>query len=329
MIRKRLLFISWIFSTTVLFNGCSETGKPELIRSPVISGYFADPTILIENDIFYVYATIDPWGGDSLALFKSTDFKSWERIPLNWPTKAQCSSPTSNDSRVWAPSVVKGSDGKYHMFISVGSEVYAGISESPEGPWRNVKPGGGPLISTQKELNIHTIDAEAFIDTDGQAYLYWGSGWDWKDGHCLIAKLNDSLTDLVTEPLDITPPNYFEAPYMLKNEDNYFLMYSQGKCTDETYMVRVSVSATPYGPWEELTESPLLSTTNDKTTLGPGHHTLFRYGDQHYILYHRIFNNENTLLRELAIDSLNFDQEGNPVKVIPRGIVTDFIQAAK
>lgn len=306
---------------------CQQPEAPkEMISNPFIPGHFADPSVVAHEGKFYIYATIDPWGGDSLAMFTSSDFKNWESTRLNWPTKAQCTSPTSNDSRVWAPSVVKGKDGKFHMFVSVGSEVYAGISDSPEGPWANVKADGSPLITTQKAENIHTIDAEAFIDTDGQAYLYWGSGWDWKDGHCLIAKLNESMTELTSEAVDITPPNYFEAPYMLKKDGKYLLMYSHGKCTDATYQVRVSESDSPFGPFTEISSSPVLCTSEDKTTLGPGHHTLLQHGGQHYILYHRIQNNNNTLLRELCIDSLNFNQSGNMLKVVPRGGVTAFVK---
>lgn len=318
--------IAVVFAGALLTH-CQQPEAPrETISNPFIPGHFADPSVVEHDGKFYVYATIDPWGGDSLAMFTSTDFKNWEASRLNWPTKAQCISPTSTDSRVWAPSVIKGNDGKFHMFVSVGSEVYAGISDHPAGPWINVKPDNSPLITTQKAENIHTIDAEAFIDTDGQAYLYWGSGWDWKDGHCLIAKLNESMTELISDPVDITPPNYFEGPIMLKKNGKYLLMYSNGKCTDETYQVRVSESDSPFGPFTEISTSPVLSTTPDKTTRGPGHHTLLQYGDQHYILYHRIQNNEKELLRELCIDSLNFDQSGNMMRVVPRGGVAAFVK---
>ncbi|MEQ8473686.1 MAG: family 43 glycosylhydrolase [Marinoscillum sp.] len=332
---NKVFTISILVGIVVCF-GCSKSQKKinadqsafsiEGLTNPIIDGYFADPSIVMDEGTFYVYATIDPWGGDSLALFKSVDFKNWERVPLNWPTKAKCTSPTSNDSRVWAPSVIKGLDGKFHMFVSVGSEVYAGISDSPEGPWRNVKTDNSPLISTQKADDIHTIDAEAFIDDDGQAYLYWGSGWDWEDGHLLVARMNESMTELTSETHDITPSNYFEAPYMLKRDGRYFMMYSFGKCIDETYQVRVSEAKTPFGPFTEIAESPILSTDTARSTVGAGHHTVMEYGGQNYILYHRIKDNNQTLLRELCIDSLNFDKHGNMMKVIPNGEVKVFVK---
>ena len=283
-----------------------------MIKNPLFPGYYADPSIIVDNNKFYIYATIDPWGGDSLALMVSADFKNWKSQPLNWPTKAACHSPASNDSKVWAPSVIKGRDKKYHLFVSVGSEVYCGISDHPEGPWKNVRADNGPFIKTQKSINVHTIDAEVFMDDNGKAYLYWGSGWNWKDGHCFVAELNEAMDQFVNTPKDITPPNYFEGPYMLKRNATYYLMYSQGKCTDSSYKVRYSTADNPYGPWKEGINSPILSTDLSKNIIGPGHHTILHFKNQYYIIYHRISDSKIPgLRREICIDHLSFDQSGN------------------
>lgn len=310
------LILALVFSLqTKAQKGCARTG---FTGNPIIPGYFADPTVLVANNKYYIYATIDPWGGDSLALWVSDDFKNWKRKPLNWPTKQLCKSPTSNDSKVWAPSVVLGADKRYHMFVSVGSEVYAGVSDHPEGPWRNVKADGSPFIATQKAINVHTIDAEAFIDDNGKSYLYWGSGWDWKDGHCYFGELNKTMDEFVETPKDITPPNYFEGPYMIKRNGTYYLMYSEGKCTDSTYKVRYSTSRSPVGPWKEGKNSPILTSNMANHLIGPGHHTVLKHKGKHYIIYHRIsYPLQKDLLRELCIDELSFDKEGNINKVQP------------
>ena len=311
---KRLLFFVFVVVSV------TASAQQNFISNPIIPGYFADPTIIVANNKFYLYATIDPWGGDSLAFFVSTDLKNWERKPLNWPTKAQCASKTANDSKVWAPSVIKGNDGKFHMFVSVGSEVYAGVSDAPEGPWKNVKAGDGPFITTQKSINVHTIDAEVFLDDNGKAYLYWGSGWNWKDGHCFVAELNEQMDTFISTPKDITPPGYFEAPYMIKRKGTYYLMYSDGKCTDSTYKVRYSTANNPIGPWTQGKNSPVLSSNTAKNIIGPGHHTILLYNKKYYIIYHRIANTANKandLLREICIDELSFDKKGNINMVKP------------
>ncbi len=313
---KLLLFASLI---SCLAFGQKESISLKKISNPFVKGYFADPAVIKHDDKYYVYATFDPWGGDSLACFVSGDFKNWQRILLNWPTKQQCASPQSNKNKVWAPGVIKGLDNRFHMFVSVGSEVYAGVADRPEGPWKNVRKDNGPFIATQRSINVHTIDAEPFIDDDGKVYLYWGSGWDWKDGRCYIAELNTSMDSIISKPIDITPPNYFEAPFMVKYEDKYYLMYSDGNCTDTSYKVRYAVSNHPSGPWKEGANSPVLSSGMKKNILGPGHHAVLKEKNKYYILYHRIKSlNEKDLLRELCIDELKFDKSGNIQKVKTR-----------
>ena len=222
---------------------------------------------------------------------------------------------------VWAPSVVRGKDGKFYMYVSVGSEIWAGVSNHPLGPWKNAKEDNSPLINSKFFPDYHMIDAECFIDDDGQAYLYWGSGWNWVNGKCFVVKLRSDMMTFDGEPCDVTPPNYFEAPYMLKKDNIYYLIYSQGKAIDATYKIRYSIGKTPFGPWAEGMNSPILKTSDDSTTYGPGHHTIFSQDGQYYILYHRIFpQKESYVLRQLCVDSLNFDDEGNIKKIVPRGI---------
>lgn len=286
--------------------------------NPIIPGYYADPTVIKHGDKFYIYVTLDPWGGDELGLWESSDLTNWTLIPLNWPTKELCQSKTSNHNKVWAPSVIKGKDGKFHMFISVGSEIYAGVADHPAGPWRNAVSGNQPLIATQAAQGIHTIDAEAFIDDDGQAYLYWGSGLNWVNGHCMIAKLNPEMNKLDEECKDITPEQYFEGPHMIKRNGIYYLTYSEGLCTDHTYKVQYSTSKTPYGPFVFGNNNPILSSDLEKGVKGPGHHTILSYKGKHYIIYHRIsLNSSKELLRQICIDRMEFSKQGDLIKVIP------------
>lgn len=308
-----LILIGYIAS------GCSQKSDG-YISNPIYNGYLADPSIVKLDDTYYIYATYDPWGGDELAVIVSKDFINWEIKHLNWPTKQACTSATSGDSRVWAPSVIKALNGKYYMYVSVGSEVWVGVSEDPLGPWQNAKGDQTPLINRDIFPEFHMIDAECFIDDDGQAYLYWGSGLNWINGHCFAVKLNNDMVTFDGEIKDITPPNYFEAPFMLKHNNIYYLMYSEGKCTDYSYKVRYSTGKTPFGPWEEGATSPILSTSDDSTTYGPGHHTVFNEQGQDYILYHRIYQYKDSLLRQLCIDSLNFTAQGDIKKVNPNGI---------
>lgn len=289
------------------------------LSNPLLSGYFADPTVVLDKGKYFIYATIDPWGGKELAVFETKDFLSFKRHHLNWPTKESCTSVSSNNSMVWAPSVVKGKDHKFYMYVSVGSEIWAGVSNTPLGPWKNIKPDNTQLVSARDFPNVHNIDADCFIDDNGQAYLYWGSGFKWINGKCMAVKLNKDMHTFIGKPIEVTPPGYFEAPHMIKRNGQYILMFSEGKAIDDTYKIGYSTAKTPFGPFETGKNSPILSTIPGTKTVGPGHHTVLNFKGQDFILYHRIVpQTEKYVLRELCMDSLQFDVLGNIQKVIPK-----------
>ncbi|MDR1681963.1 MAG: family 43 glycosylhydrolase [Candidatus Symbiothrix sp.] len=309
-----VLSINVFIQTQIL----AQTESTVELHNPVIPGTFADPSVVEHEGKFYVYATIDPWGGDSLACWASDDFQNWELHKLNYPTKLACTSSLSNGNKVWAPSVVKRGD-TFYMYVSVGSEVWCGLAKHPLGEWRNPL-GDKPLIAFDTTKYYHVIDAEAFIDDDGKAYLYWGSGWEWINGHCFAAELGNDMCSFKTKPVEVTPKNYFEAPFMVKHNGKYFLTYSDGKTIEDTYKVRYAVGDSPFGPFEEAANSPILETNDSLQVYGPGHHAFFSFRGKNYILYHRhsLPFVPGTANRQICINEFEFDDENNRiVKIIP------------
>ena len=286
--------------------------------NPILPGYFADPSLVQFGGKYYIYATLDPWGGKTLGCWESSDFKQWTYRELNWPTKAACTSPTSGGSMVWAPSVVRVSDGKFYMFVSVGSEVWVGTADHPLGPWRDAH-GGTPLIPGNYKPGYHMIDAEAFVDDDGAAYLYWGSGWDWKNGHCFAVKLKPDMASFDGEPRDVTPGNYFEGPFMSKHDGRYYLSYSQGITIRDTYQVHYAIGDSPLGPFKEASNSPMLVTDKARNIVSPGHHAIFTHDGRTYILYHRhsVPYVPEQAYRQTCVDELHFTADGLIAKIVP------------
>jgi len=306
------------FSALLMLMLISLSSMAQQVSNPIIPGYFADPTVVKQNGTYYIYATIDPWGGDELGVFETKDFVNFTRHHLNWPTKKACNSPTSNNSMVWAPSVVRGKDKKFYMYVSVGSEVWAGVSDQPLGPWKNLKKDNTPIIAAKDFPAVHNIDADCFVDDDGNAYLYWGSGFNWINGKCMAVKLKPDMFSFVNKPVEVTPSGYFEAPHLIKRNNEYLLMFSEGKAIDETYRIGYAVGKTPFGPFQKGKNSPILSTIPGTATIGPGHHTVVTLGKQDYVLYHRIVpQKEKYVLRELCLDSLKYDNKNQPMKVVP------------
>ena len=313
---KTLLYLQFLFSTVVCL--ADDIDLSPGCTNPILPGYFADPSIVQYEGKAYIYATLDPWGGETLGCWESADFKNWTFRELNWPTKAACTSPTSKEAMVWAPSVVQGTDGKFYMYVSVGSEVWVGTADHPLGPWSNLLVDQ-PLIPENFKPGFHMIDAEAFIDDDGQAYLYWGSGWNWINGKCWVVKLKPDMKTFDGEVRDVTPANYFEAPFMVKRHGRYFLMYSSGKTTTDTYQVHYAVGGSPLGPFAEAANSPILVSDPERNILSPGHHAVFRHEGQDIILYHRhsIPFDPEFIGRQVCIDPIQFNPVGTITKVKP------------
>lgn len=298
--------------------------------NPILPGYFADPSLLAHDGKFYLYATVEPWGGRTLGAWESTDFTHWTFRELNWPTKEVCTSPTSKSALVWAPSVIRAPGGRFLMYVSVGSEVWVGTAPHPLGPWRDANDGR-PLVSTAWNSTYHMIDAEAFADDDGSLYLYWGSGWGWKNGRCFAVKLRPDGVTFDGEPRNVTPANYFEAPFLFKHAGRYYLTYSQGKTTIDTYQVHYAVGDTPLGPFTEAANSPLLVTDHARDIVSPGHQALFRHEGRTYLLYHRhrLPYIADSAYRQTCVDEVRFTADGLMEKIRPTHAGPDLMHARK
>lgn len=72
----RLKFLFFIFIIGLW--GCNQKEQSR-ITNPIIDGYYADPSIIKYEGKFYIYATIDPWGGEELGVFVTEDFQSFEK----------------------------------------------------------------------------------------------------------------------------------------------------------------------------------------------------------------------------------------------------------
>ena len=110
----------------------------------------------------------------------------------------------------------------------------------------------------------------------------------------------------------------FEAPFVFKRGDTYYFTYSSGSCHDHTYRVQYATSkAGPMGPFTY--KGCILETNADGTIHGPGHHSIIEEDGHYYIVYHR-HNNPHSVHgfnRQVCIDEMSFDAEGNILPVVP------------
>ncbi len=282
--------------------------------NPIIPGYFADPTIKKFGDTYYIYATTDGNGGGlgPSQVWTSKDFINWTMQDMNWPTT----------HFYWAPDVTLGNDGKYYMYYCQPVEIYGASSSTPIGPWTPLNADGKAMIPNYFVPGVITLDGQSFRDDDGKFYMYWGTWGIYPDHGCGVGLLNDDMkTFSKTGKIPNTiAKDFFEAPFMFKRKGIYYLTYSSGACEDATYRVQYVMSKT--GPMDGFTygkNSPILVTNEDKSVHGPGHQSVIQVGDEFYMVYHR-HNNPNAgggFHRQIAVDRLVFDAEGNIEKLVP------------
>ena len=280
--------------------------------NPVIPGYFADPTIKKFGDTYYMYATTDGSGAGfgPAQVWTSKDFVNWTLMPMNWP-----------DSHwIWAPDVIRHTDGRYYYFYCQPCIIHCGVSETPRGPWKNILgESEAVLVPDRFVTNAITLDGQTFVDDDGSVYLYWGTWGIYKGFGCGAGKMTPDLKGFTETRLipNTEAVDFFEAPFVLKRNGIYYFMYSSGSCHDHTYRVQYATSDHPLGPYEY--KGCILETNEDGTVHGPGHHSILKEGDDYYIVSHRHDNPHSNrgFHRQLCMDKMEFAADGSIRKVIP------------
>jgi hypothetical protein len=286
--------------------------------NPVVPGYFADPTLKKFGDTYYLYSSTDGIGACEgwTQVWISKDMVNWVNHKMNWNPRHMN----------WAPDCME-KDGKYYLFYNFPCMTYGAEGDSPTGPWTAFSDT--PLIPDKFVPPVITLDCQTFEDDDGSVYAYFttwagnnGAGTGW-------VKFNEDMKTFQSK--NRIPykqlPGIMEAPYMLKRNGKYYMMYSNGSCHDETYNVQYSIhqsSPTSDTGWVHGENNPILSSELDRNIHGTGHHSVLQEGDKYFIIYHRhdIWVSAGGLTRQTCIDPMFFNDKEQIEKVCPthRGV---------
>lgn len=310
--KKTTLLLLIVFSVTNI-----------LAQNPLIMDEFtADPSARVFNDKVYVYPSHDirkdsgrfaNWFCmEDYHVYSSENLTQWEDHGV---ILSQYDVPWVDPSTysMWAPDCIER-DGKYYFYFPStakdksegrGRRVGVAIADSPEGPFI---PQESPLEG------VFGIDPNVFIDTDGQAYLYWGGG-----EKLYMAKLKDNMLELATEPKEVVelPAKFKEGPYLFERQGKYYFTFPHVPETTERLVYAMGDS--PMGPFEFkgviMKESPVECWTN--------HHSIIEYRDQWYLFYHHNdLSPDFDKNRSIKADSLFFNADGTIQEVVPtlRGV---------
>lgn len=329
---KNQLFL--VLAIGIISGNCiAQTKQTKTSGNPIMEGWYADPEGAIFDNTFWVYPTYSAKYEEQVFLdaISSEDLIHWKKYShiidtsaVKWANRA-----------MWAPCIVK-KDANYYLFFSANDiqapfrdgyvaadnkigGIGIGIASKPEGPFRDYL--GKPLI--QEFYNkAQPIDQFVFQDKDGQYYIIYG-GW----GHCNMAKLKSDFTGLVPYPdgnlvKEITPEGYVEGPLMFIRNKKYYLMWSEGGWTNDTYKVAYGIADSPFGPFKKM-DTVLKS--DPSIAMGAGHHSVVNVPgtDDWYIFYHRRpIPNKGRDHRVVCVDRMYFNPDGTiqPVQMTWEGV---------
>ncbi len=276
--------------------------------NPIFPGWYADPELHLFAGRYYLYPTY------SAPYDEQTFFEVWSSPDLvQWQNEGRildfADVPWSTNRCAWAPSVLERR-GRYFFYFSAGDGAGLGVAvaDHPAGPFADAL--GRPLVSEYPH-GAQPIDAHAFLDDDGQAYLYFG-GWS----HAVVARLAEDMVSFAGDFTEITPQHYVEGPFMLKRKGVYYFMWSEGGWTDSSYGVAYAKSASPLGPFVRtgsiMQSNPLIGN-------GAGHHSVLNIPgtDDWYIAYHRRpLTETDPHHRVVCLDRLYFDDNSDILPVV-------------
>jgi Glycosyl hydrolases family 43/F5/8 type C domain len=315
--RKKCLNRIWRFEAAFLAMGLLAASVPAQLQETskaenrvagdfpraLIPDLIADPSVVEVDGTFYCYATTDGYGkGLSTSgppvVWKSRDF-------LNWSFEGTLFAK-GFDVEYWAPSTPVHSNGSYYLYPTLNGKITPVVADRLEGPYHAIdghELGASASFTPMPITTGKPIDAEVFVDDDGQAYMVWAERG--------IARLKPDLVSF-DGPQSIVPTKrtgYSEGPFLFKRAGIYYYLYTLDG--HETYRYAYMISrVSPLGPWEAPEQDIIATTDSTQHVYGPGHGSVFRDSatDRWYFVY--LEYGRSGTNRQVLADHLEFETDG-------------------
>jgi arabinoxylan arabinofuranohydrolase len=295
-------------SAMVLAARVSEADNP-IIQTK----YTADPAPLVYNDTVYLYTSHDEDDAVSFKmynwmLYTTTDMANWTDHGIVAGVAAPYNTfPWAAGYNAWAPQAVE-KDGKFYLYVPIagkggGMTIAVAVADSPFGPFED--PIGKALVSSGTSDDI---DPSVFIDSDGQAYLYWGNP------NCYYVKLNPDMVSYSGDVVKIPKlQTYQEGPWFYRRGDNYYLAFASTCCPEG---IGYAMSTGPTGPWTYR------GSIMDGNAQSSGNHPgIIDYKGSSYVFgfnYNVQLERENQRIgerRSICVEKMSYDPDGTIPKL--------------
>lgn len=282
-------------------------------RNPLVGHLFtADPSAAVFGDRIYVYTSHDV---DNQTAFDMTDYHAYSSDDLvNWQDHGVIIEASSLPwaTNLYAPGACE-KGGKYYLYMpNSGSGVGVAVSNSPGGPF--VDPLGTALV-TSSVPGVGDVDwlfdPACFVDEDGQGYLYFGGGPPDTGDNGRVMRLGDDMITLKdASATTIVIPQFFEAAFMHRRGDMYYLSYStnfEGHAAYLDYM-------TSDNPMTGFTYRGTILTNGNINMGNNNHGSIVEFQGKTYLFYHNRKleldtnpGSDNEYQRSIAVQEITYD----------------------
>ena len=259
----------------------------------------ADPTMLMFNDEYYLFAS------KSGGYWHSTDLINWDFI-------------TSADLPFedYAPTVVAIKDTLY--FMASGN--------APIKIYKTSKPETGKWEVAKSDFKTGLTDPCLFLDDNGRLYLYYGCSnskpiygveLDSRSFNtigtpveCFNSKKEDYGWEQKGDYNNLPENPWIEGAWMTKYKGRYYLQYAAPGTEFKSYCDGLYISDNPLGPFSLASNNPC-SSKPEGFINGAGHSSTFqdKYGNWWHISTMTI-SQKHMFERRLGLFPMFFDNDG-------------------
>ena len=320
------------------------------ISTPLVTSiYTADPSAHVFEGKIYIYPSHDVEAGaafdDDGGHFQMQDYHvlrqdSPESPAVDCGVALQVADVPWAEKQMWAPDAAS-KDGKYYLYFPAKRpdgifQVGVAVGDRPEGPF---KAEPEPIEGS------YSIDPAVFGDDDGEFYMYFGGIWGgqlqkYRDNRydaaheepaadqpalgARVARMTADMKHFAEESREVlildeagkpllagdTGRRFFEAAWVHKYQDRYYLTYSTG----DTHLLCWATADNPYGPFTYggVILTPVVGWTT--------HHSVVEFDGRWWLYYHdSILSGGVTHLRSAKVAQLHYDDQGRIITMDPYG----------
>ena len=273
--------------------------------------YLADPSCASDGDTFYILTDVDDynnqtnWNYDIIGLyaFTSEDMKNWTDHGMIFRSKREFGNYPNN---TWASGIAVKNGKVYIVYPDGASGVGMITAPAIDGPYTdpvkethgvNRIAGGGSLIGGCDGI-AHCFDPGILIDDDGKGYVIFGGGESssrpYGNNFDIISftESNGKITFDKNSLKKVSLPNSFEAPYLHKKGNTYYLSFN-----NRSQVIDYGMSNNIWGPYTFVgTVIPGIGSVPDAHGEGGNNHQGFApFKDKWYAVYHdrRLVTSDN------------------------------------